>query len=101
VFVLGNLVLGLAQVLDSLLWFYSWVVIGSVIVSWVNADPRNPIVRFLHATTEPVLYQLRRRLPLVAGGIDFSPLVLLLLIQFMKIVLVRSLFELALRLGHA
>ncbi|HZP40472.1 MAG TPA: YggT family protein [Candidatus Binatia bacterium] len=91
---LANFVYATAQVLEGLLWFYTWLVIGAVVVSWVNADPRNPIVRFLYATTEPVLYQLRRRLPfVVAGGIDFSPLVLILAIQFVRAFVVRSLFD--------
>jgi YggT family protein len=102
-FVISQFVSAVADTLSTLLWLYTWIVIGAVIVSWVSADPRNPIVRFLYATTEPVLYHLRRRLPfVVAGGIDFSPLVLLLLIQFVKVVVVGSLVELATRIrGYA
>ncbi|HZP43014.1 MAG TPA: YggT family protein [Candidatus Binatia bacterium] len=95
-FVLGRIVLAVATILDSLLSLYFWIVLIAALLSWVNPDPRNPIVRFLYAVTEPVLYQIRRRLPFVfAGGIDFSPLVLILAIQFTKIVLVQSLYRLA------
>lgn len=98
-FVVSQFVSAVADTLSTLLWLYSWIVIGAVVVSWVNADPRNPIVRFLFATTEPVLHHLRRRLPfLIAGGIDFSPLVLLLLIQFVKVVVIGSLIELSSRI---
>jgi YggT family protein len=89
-----------AMVLDQLLTLYLYVVIAAAIVSWVSPDPRNPIVRFLYAVTEPMLYQVRRRLPFVcAGGIDFSPLVLILGIMFVRSVLVGSLGELARRIA--
>jgi YggT family protein len=68
----------------------------------VNPDPNNPIVRFLRAVTDPVLYRVRRALPFVyAGGIDFSPLLVMLAIQFVKIFVVQSLYELALRIAAA
>jgi YggT family protein len=100
VFVLQNLVVALAAILNSLLSLYFWILLAAVVLSWVNPDPGNPIVRFLRAVTEPVLWQVRRRLPFVyAGGIDFSPLVVLLAIQFLQIVVVRSLYELASRMA--
>ena len=95
-FVVGQITLALAQTLDTLLGLYFWIVLISALLSWVNPDPRNPIVRFLYAVTEPVLHWIRRRLPfLYTSGIDFSPLVLMLGIQFTRWVLVASLFELA------
>ena len=95
-FVLRQIIVAVATILDNLLWLYLWMVIISALLSWVNPDPRNPIVRFLYSVTEPVLYQIRRRLPFVfAGGIDFSPLILMLAIQFVRMVLVPSLFRLA------
>ena len=90
--VVGQFTIALAAILGGLLNFYFCVVIISALISWVNPDPRNPIVRFLRAVTEPALHQIRRRLPFVfAGGIDFSPLVLILAIQFVQIFLVGSL----------
>jgi YggT family protein len=98
----GQFTLAVATVLDQLLGLYFWVVLIAALLSWVSPDPRNPIVRFLYAVTEPVLHQIRRRLPFVrAGGIDFSPLVLMLGIQFLQIVVVRTLFELAGRIAVA
>ena len=97
--VLRQFTLALAGVLDGLLWLYFWIVIAAAVLSFVNPDPRNPIVRFLHAVTEPVLYQVRRRLPFVLiGGFDLSPMVLALAIQFVKVVVVQSLYELAVRI---
>ena len=94
-FVIANLLIALAQVLDYVLWAYMWILIGRIIVSWVNADYSNPIVRFLYATTEPVLEPVRRRLPLFAGGLDLSPIVVWVTIIFLQLFLIRSLYDLA------
>jgi len=99
---LSQFTIAVASILDQLLWLYFWVVLIAALLSWVSPDPRNPIVRFLYAVTEPVLYQIRHRLPFVcAGGIDFSPLVLMLGIQFVQIVVVRTLYQLAARISVA
>jgi YggT family protein len=95
VFILANLLTAIAQVLSILLGIYKWIVIARVLISWVNADPYNPIVRFLYNATEPVLYRVRRMLPLYAGGFDFSPIVVFLGIYFLEIFLVQSLHDLA------
>lgn len=97
-FVVANLLLGVAKVLDMFLWFYMWVLIARVVISWVNADPYNPIVRAIINVTEPVLYRIRRSLPVFGGGIDFSPLIVFAGIYFLQIFLVRSLVDLAVRL---
>ena len=94
-FIVTNLLIALAQVLEYLLWAYMWILIGRVIVSWVNADYNNPIVRFLYAATEPVLERVRRKLPLFAGGFDLSPIVVWLAVVFLQRFLVRSLYDLA------
>jgi YggT family protein len=72
-----------------------WIIIARAVLSWVSPDPYNPIIRFVHNVTEPVLYPIRRRLPLGFGGIDFSPLVVLLVIIFLQSFLVNSLARLA------
>jgi YggT family protein len=101
-YVLGRFIEAIAWMLDSLLSAYFWVVLIAALLSWVNPDPRNPIVRFLYSVTEPVLYQIRRRLPFVrAGGLDFSPLLLLLIIRATQMVVVQSLYELAGRVHAA
>ncbi len=97
-FVVANLLTGVAYVLDMFLWFYMWVLIARVVISWVNADPYNPIVRAIINVTEPLLYRIRRSLPVFGGGIDFSPLVVFAAIRFLQIFLVRSLADLAARL---
>jgi YggT family protein len=94
-FVLANLLIALAQVVDYLLTAYMWIVIARAIISWVNPDPYNPIVRFLYSATEPVLYRIRRMLPLYAGGIDFSPIIVFVAIIFLQRFLVQSLYDLA------
>ncbi|MCK4535782.1 MAG: YggT family protein [Desulfuromonadales bacterium] len=68
----------LYQLVSLVFQVYTFIVLGRVIVSWVNPDPYNPIVRFLHNATEPVLQRIRRVLPLQFSGIDLSPIVLLI-----------------------
>ncbi|OGP34694.1 MAG: hypothetical protein A2X87_07620 [Deltaproteobacteria bacterium GWC2_42_51] len=86
-----------ATVIYYLLTIYMWIIIIRSLISWVNPDPYNPIVRFLYQATEPVLYPIRRRLPFM-GGIDLSPIIVLLIIIFLQVFLVKTLNELALRL---
>jgi len=97
-FVFAHLLEGIATVINLALQFYFWILIARVVISWVNADPYNPIVRAIISATEPVLYRIRRALPLYGGGIDFSPLVLFAAIYFLQVFLVRSLFDLAYRM---
>ena len=94
-FIVANLLVALAQILDYILWAYMWILVGRVIVSWVRADYNNPIVRFLYAATEPVLRPVRRRLPVLAGGFDLSPIVVWLGVVFLQRFLISSLYELA------
>jgi YggT family protein len=68
-----------------LLWLYTWIIIVAALISWVSPDPFNPVVRFLRQVTEPVLAPVRRRLPpWKTGGLDFSPLIVILAIQFVQ-----------------
>ena len=98
--VLRQLTVAIASTLATLLALYRWIVIGSVLLSWVNPDPYNPIVRFLRGATEPVLSQVRRRLPFVVlSGVDLSPLVVIVGLEMIRLVLVESLYELASRLA--
>ena len=94
-FVVNNFVSALAGILDFLLTAYTWVIIGRVIISWLNADTYNPIVRFLYEVTEPLLGRIRRVLPLSMGGIDFSPMVLIVAIMFLQSFLVPTLKHIA------
>jgi YggT family protein len=94
----GNLLIAVANVLDVLLSAYMIIIIVRALISWFNPDPYNPIVRFFHAVTEPVLYPIRRRLPLNFGGIDLSPIIVLLAIVFVQAFLVRSLGDMGVSL---
>ncbi len=76
-----------------LLDLYSWVIIAAALITWVSPDPRNPIVRFLTRATEPVLEPVRRLLPpWKTGGLDLSPLIVLIVIQFVQRVVLPSLY---------
>jgi YggT family protein len=97
-FVARNLIVALATIVDYVLWAYMWVFIIRAVLSWVSPDPYNPIVRAIYALTEPVLSPLRRKLPLYAGSIDFSIVVVVLIIVFLQRFVVRTLFDLALRM---
>lgn len=94
-FVISNFLKALANLIDFALSAYMWIIIGRAIISWVNADPYNPIVRFLHEVTEPVLYRIRRILPLTGGGIDFSPMILIMIIIFLQSFLVPTIKSMA------
>ena len=94
-FVMNNFLIAIAKVLDIVLSIFMWIVIARAVLSWVSPDPYNPIVRFIHKVTEPVLYQIRRRIPVNFGGIDFSPIIVFLAIIFLQRFAVQSLYELA------
>jgi YggT family protein len=75
-----------------LLGMYSWVIIAAALMTWVSPDPRNPIVMFLRRVTEPVLEPVRRMLPpWKTGGLDLSPLIVLIAIQFVERVVLPAL----------
>lgn len=95
--ILGNLIIVIANILDIGLTIYSFIVIASALISWVNPDPYNPIVRFLYRVTEPILRPIRKLLPFRLP-VDISPLILLLLIYFTQKFLVLSLIELGYRI---
>jgi YggT family protein len=81
----------LRAALSVLIWVievYKWTIVARALISWVSPDPRNPIVRALVAVTEPALRPFRRLVnPYRTGGIDFSPLFPILLLQFLEMFL--------------
>ncbi|HON59545.1 MAG TPA: YggT family protein [Smithella sp.] len=97
-FVLSNFIVALAKIMNMVLTLYMWIIIFRALISWVNPDPYNQIVIILYRITEPVLGPIRRMLPLRNIGIDFSPVVVLLIIMFLKYFLVDTLIQLAQRL---
>ena len=98
-FIISNFLNALATLIDFVLSAYMWIIIGRAIISWVSADPYNPIVRFIHEVTEPLLYRIRRALPVVAGGLDMSSMVLIMAIIFLQSFLVPTLKRMALGMG--
>ena len=98
-FVVSNFLIAIARILDIGLSLYMYIIIARAIISWVNPDPYNPIVRFLNSVTEPVLFRIRRKLPLFFGGMDFSPIIVILAIIFFQSFVVQSLVQMATRLG--
>ena len=85
---LANILLALAKIVElasGLLTIYKYILLASVIISWVNADPYNPIVNFIYRVTEPVLRRVRRYMP-NTGMIDLSPLVVFALIYLVQII---------------
>ncbi|MDF1577112.1 MAG: YggT family protein [Desulfurivibrionaceae bacterium] len=98
-FVISNFLSALATLFDLVLSAYIWIVIGRAVISWVNADPYNPIVRFVYEVTEPLLSRIRRVVPLIGGGIDFSPMILIIAIMFLRSFIVPTLQQFAHSIG--
>jgi len=98
VFIAGNFLLTVANLLHLVLMAYMWIIIARAILSWVSPDPFNPIVRFLYRVTEPVLRPIRYRLPTLSMGLDLSPMVVILVIYLLDGFLVSTLRDLALSL---
>ncbi|MBI5666187.1 MAG: YggT family protein [Nitrospirae bacterium] len=96
-FIFGNFFHAVAYILDTLLSIYMWIIIISALISWVNPDPYNPIVRFLHSVTEPVLRPIRRKLGF-SMGIDISPMLVILVIMFLRYFVVASIFDMGARM---
>jgi YggT family protein len=96
-FVFGNIILGIAKVLDVALNVYMWVIIIRSLISWVNPDPYNAIVQILTKLTEPVLRPIRKLVPPWKIGIDLSPLIAVLVIIFLQYAVIDTLK----RIGHS
>ena len=97
-FVLGNFIAAIATIVGIILQVYFWVVIVSALLSWVNPDPNNPIVRFLRTVTEPAYRPIRKFISEKLGirsMIDISPIIVILIIIFLQEFVVRSLHQFA------
>lgn len=93
----ANTVVFFAQTLDSLLTLYFYVVIVAVLMTWIEPNPYNSIVRFIYSITEPVFEWVRDHIPVVFGGLDLSPIVVIVAIQFIQRVLIQSAVQALLR----
>jgi YggT family protein len=98
-FILSNFFSAIAGIMGWTLDIYMWIVIAGAVLSWVNPDPYNPIVRFINNVTEPVFNQIRKRLPVNFGGFDLSPVIVILAIYFIKAFVVTSLYGIAQSIG--
>lgn len=96
-FVFANFVSAIAEIFDYILTFYMYILIARALISWVNPDPYNGIVQFLHRITEPVLDPLRRLIPAWKIGLDLSPMIAILIIMFLRRFIVTTLIQMALR----
>lgn len=94
-YIFSNLLNAVATVLNMLLSAYWWIIFARAVISWVQPDPYNPIVRFLQTATDPLLYRIRRALPVSFSGIDLSPIIAMAGIYFLQLFLVQSLFDFA------
>ena len=94
-FVFSNFIVALAKVIDIVLTIYMWIIVFRALISWVNPDPYNQIVVFLYRFTEPVLGPIRRRLSMGNIGIDFSPIIVILVIIFLQYFLVQTMIQMA------
>jgi YggT family protein len=97
-YIAGYFFTAVARILDGLLLAYLLVVIAQALLSWVRPDPYNPIVRFINSLVNPVAYRISRIVPTRVGMMDFSPLILIVLIEFLRYFLVPVLMRLGLQL---
>jgi YggT family protein len=101
---LGYVIIAIAKVLGLIINLYTLIIIVAVLISWVNADPYNPIVRILRQLTEPVFYQVRRFMPraLLRTRLDFSPIIVLIGLMIIETVVGGLLYDLgrSLIIGH-
>lgn len=98
-YALKNLIVAVATIADYGLTIANWFIIIRALISWVSPDPYNPIVQFLYNVTEPMLKPFRRLIPIYNIGIDLSPIFALIVIWFLKLFLVQTLFGIAMRIG--
>ena len=97
--IIATLLEAIAQILHMVINLYIWVIIISALITWVNPDPYNPIVQMLRRLTEPAYSLVKRYIPTVIGGIDLSPIIIILGLQFFDLFIVKILFNLAGSIG--
>jgi len=97
-FLLSNFIAAVANILDVVLTILYWLILIRAILSWVNPDPSNPIVRFLNKSTDPILEPIRRIVPFWKMGIDISPIIAFLAILFLRAFAVRTLLDIAVKI---
>ncbi len=98
-FIINYFFIAIANLVNLVIVAYIWIIIARSIISWVSPDPYNPVVRFLYRVTEPVLRPVRERLPISQMGLDFSPMIVILVLYFLKEFLVPVLYRFATEMG--
>lgn len=93
--ILGTFIEAVAQILSMIINIYVWIVIIAALISWVRPDPYNPIVQILYKLTEPLYAKIRSLIPTIIGGIDLTPLIVVLVLQFINLFFIKLLFSLA------
>jgi YggT family protein len=90
--------IAVASIINILFRIYSFVVLARVILSWVRVSPWHPtwgpVIRFIYQVTDPIMEPVRRLLPPM-GGLDFSPIVVLLGLDLLRSVVVSALYSAA------
>jgi len=92
---LGNLVFAIAKILDLGINLYIIIIIVRTVLSWFNPNPYSPGMMFLIRITDPLLYRIRRFLPLSGVGLDLSPIIAIFGLMFIRYFLVSSLYDLS------
>ncbi len=90
--ILANVLLGLGQILHGLIFFFQILIFAAVVMSWVSADPRNPLVQFVRNTTDPLFFRVRRYIPPM-GMLDLSPIVVIFGLMLIDAVVVNSMTD--------
>ena len=90
---LANFLIALGMALNAIVYFFLITTLIRAVVSWVNADPYNPMVRFLIASTEPLMKPIRRIIPPLGGSLDLSPLILIIVLMFLDQFIGQSLID--------
>ena len=97
-FIISQFLVAMSEVLDIALEVYKWIVILSALISFVNPDPYNPIVKFLRNSTEPIYRLIRKYIPTVFYNVDFAPFIVILTIIFLQKFLVPVIYHFGINL---
>ncbi len=84
---MNALIVSILQFINLIIELYVWVVIIAALITWVQPNPYNPIVRFLYSVTEPIYAFIRRYIPTTFGGFDIAPIILILVLKFIQILI--------------
>ena len=84
---MNAVLISILQFINLIINIYIWIVIIAALITWVQPNPYNPIVRFLWNVTEPVYRVIRRYIPTNFGGFDIAPIILILFLQFIEILI--------------